>query len=287
METALLRDQSPVPQPESPTSLLLSSILSADEGEEEADLSPSRRSVTSPWALDDCDLMEVDRSLLRGGGSSSSSQLLARPKSARRMPPGLAELTDQDIPLPEHPLPPEVKVTLQNLSAYFQLGQKVDLKQINLNARNSSWNPAYRQVLVLRLVNPMIAAHITPDGTVQIRRVTKMDLDGVKHSCRRITRIVQKCGYPNAKCAKFRIMDLTANAELCFPVRLDGLARKWANKALYEPDVTCGLYFRLAKPRSTFRVTASGKVQITGINSLQDAEEALTLIYPIFREFSR
>lgn len=273
----LLRDQSPVPQPESPTSLLLSSILSADDGEEEADLSPSRRSMTSPWTLDDCNLMEVDRSILCGGGSSSSSQLLARPKSARRMPPGLAELTDQDIPLPEHPLPPEVKVTLQNLSAYFQLGQKVDLKQINLNARNSSWNPAYRQVLVLRLVNPMIAAHITPDGTVQIRRVAKMDLDGVKHSCRRITRIVQKCGYPTAKCAKFRILDLTANAELCFPVRLDGLARKWANKALYEPDVTCGLYFRLAKPRSTFRVTASGKVQITGINSLQDAEEALTL----------
>lgn len=97
----------------------------------------------------------------------------------------------------------------------------------------------------------------------------------------------RNCGYPDAQCKSFRLVEQSAVADLRFPVRLEALAQKWARHVMYEPEVCCMANFYLKHPRSRVQVWASGKVRIAGTQSIETAREVMRRMYSILREFAQ
>lgn len=219
------------------------------------------------------------------GGSSSSAAPAAVPKKAAT--DAAAQGGDTDIPEPKGGLPPEVDLQPTSLAAYFKLQCQVDVQKVLLGARNAELNPRRHHALILRLVEPRVAALVFPCGAVHLSHMKGADEELARRAARRITCIVQKCGHPEARCSSFRISRRTARAHLPFPVRLDRLALKWKRHALYEPEISPNLFFSVKSPRCTITVTKTGKLLFNGFATMQDAEEALRKTYAIFREFSR
>ena len=95
----------------------------------------------------------------------------------------------------------------------------------------------------------------------------------------------RRCGY-DARCEKFRLTCQHVNADLCFPVRLEALAKKWHRHVLYEPEVHARACFYLQHPRCCVSITSSGKANVFDAPNLEDGQEAIRRVYSIFREFS-
>merc|ERR1712217_618951 len=132
---------------------------------------------------------------------------------------------------------------------------------------------------------PKITARILPDGVVTIINGFNCEELG-KKTARKIARMIQKCGHPNANCVDLRFLNFRCSADCRFPVRLERFAEKWSRHAEYEPEVNAQCMFYLSQPRCTLRISASGKV-ILLCEGKEDALEALRRVYPLLREFSR
>lgn len=81
-------------------------------------------------------------------------------------------------------------------------------------------------------------------------------------------------------------MKQQVRADLCFPVRLDGLAEKWGRHVLYDPDVTSAATMYLKRPRCCIQVWASGKLKAF-VENVDSGKEAIQRVYALLQEFSR
>mmetsp|Transcript_45346 Transcript_45346/g.120250 ORF Transcript_45346/g.120250 Transcript_45346/m.120250 type:complete len:278 (-) Transcript_45346:200-1033(-) len=189
-----------------------------------------------------------------------------------------------DLPDAVSPLPPDVSPSAVILTATFYLRCELDMKTLAFKLRHAEYNPRKNSSISVRLFNPRVHALLHGSGAVSV--VGSTTIDDLKLSAKRVARLVQRCGYPDAKFDCYRLTSLMAKADLHFPVRLDALAMKWRKNAVYEPEMYCGCVFRVKDPLCTLLVTAGGKVMVTGLTSLEDVTEALRKTHSIFAEFS-
>lgn len=221
--------------------------------------------------------------------SASSTTEPAKADSSRT---ALAVATaDADIPVSDEPLPEEIEVKLVAMHACFTTKCILDLKVLSMRLRNAELNPRKSTWLVLRLLDPHVTAMVAAGGGVKLLSVGSAAEDPfeevLRHGARRVARLLQRSGYPEAVCEGFRFTSCRAQTDLGFPVRLEALARKWGRHVTYQPDVINSCIFYLQEPRCTFSVKSTGKVIMTGLHSSDAAKVALQKVYPIFREFSR
>lgn len=212
--------------------------------------------------------------------SGETDAVVPAAKESRLMP-----LNDAvpDLPEPTLALPADVVVIPERGSANFKLGCKVDLKLLNVNVRNCEYNPRVSAAAKIRLLNPRATTIVRPSGCVAIHGGA--DPEELKHSARRVARLVQKSGHEEASCKAFKVSNSQFKADLRFPVRLETLARKWQHHAFYEPEVNQGCIFRMRRPPCTLHVFASGKVVIhAGSLDIKQAQEAVRIVYPLFSE---
>mmetsp|Transcript_76450 Transcript_76450/g.247519 ORF Transcript_76450/g.247519 Transcript_76450/m.247519 type:complete len:176 (-) Transcript_76450:199-726(-) len=175
------------------------------------------------------------------------------------------------------------------MAATFHLRCEVNLQQCAMQLRNATYNPRCRNgsVLRIRLVDPTpLCAEFWPGGEACIKSC-KANAEELRVIARRLARMIQKCGHPNAKFSAFRVYNLQAQARLGFPVRLEAVAKKWERHCMYEPEVTNCLQFFLAEPRCSLQIYGTGTVAVKGAAGMPEAQEALRKVYPLLREFSR
>lgn len=197
---------------------------------------------------------------------------------------------DLDCDIPEHstPLPPEVQVSNVSRGWICSLGCLVDLERVCFNIRGAELRTGCRidAKVMLRMVEPRVTVAVGEDGTVRLGWCTLDHAEAIR-TARRVARMVQRCGHPDAKFLAFRQMSLQAKAQLPFPVRVGELATKWRRRVMYEPDVTGGAVFVLRNPRCTLTFYSTGTVKISaGAITPEDAHEAIRKVYPILRDFS-
>uniref|UniRef100_A0A3Q2CSR2 TATA box binding protein like 2 n=1 Tax=Cyprinodon variegatus TaxID=28743 RepID=A0A3Q2CSR2_CYPVA len=112
--------------------------------------------------------------------------------------------------------------------------------------------------VIMRIREPRTTALIFSSG--------KMVCTGAKSeeqsrlAARKYARVVQKLGFP-ARFLDFKIQNMVASCDVCFPIRLEG-----ADCSLhsYEPELFPGLIYRMVKPRIVLLIFVSGKVVLTG-----------------------
>uniref|UniRef100_A0A3Q3QIP2 TATA box-binding protein-like 2 n=1 Tax=Monopterus albus TaxID=43700 RepID=A0A3Q3QIP2_MONAL len=190
---------------------------------------------------------------------------------------------------PMTPMTPVTPVTersgiipqLQNIVSTVNLGCPLDLKFIALQARNAEYNPKRFAAVIMRIREPRTTALIFSSG--------KMVCTGAKSeeqsrlAARKYARVVQKLGFP-ARFLDFKIQNMVASCDVCFPIRLEGMVLTHQH---YEPELFPGLIYRMVKPRIVLLIFVSGKVVLTGAKERAEIYEAFENIYPILRGFRK
>uniref|UniRef100_UPI0037E8766A TATA box-binding protein-like 2 n=1 Tax=Semicossyphus pulcher TaxID=241346 RepID=UPI0037E8766A len=193
---------------------------------------------------------------------------------------------------PMTPMTPVTPVTersgiipqLQNIVSTVNLGCPLDLKFIALQARNAEYNPKRFAAVIMRIREPRTTALIFSSG--------KMVCTGAKSeeqsrlAARKYARVVQKLGFP-ARFLDFKIQNMVASCDVCFPIRLEGLVLTHQQFSSYEPELFPGLIYRMVKPRIVLLIFVSGKVVLTGAKERAEIYEAFENIYPILRGFRK
>lgn len=233
---------------------------------------------------------------IHGGGAAAaaSSSWAAAPAVGSRLPlrrvkgnaaPFLPEDAPDDLPLcAEHLIPEDVRPLPFVMIARFNLKIEVDLKMVAFGVRHAEYNPRKHGSITIRLVNPRCTCLLRASGVCSITGSTT-DEQVLKHSAKKVARLVQRCGHQQAKFAEWSVVSLLCKVDLGHPVRLDSLTSRWRQFAVYEPEVYSGCIFKLRKPRWTYNITAGGKVMISGTRTVDEATDALRRIYPILGEF--
>ncbi|XP_074517743.1 TATA box-binding protein-like 2 isoform X2 [Sebastes fasciatus] len=169
---------------------------------------------------------------------------------------------------PMTPMTPMTPVTersgiipqLQNIVSTVNLGCPLDLKFIALQARNAEYNPKRFAAVIMRIREPRTTALIFSSG--------KMVCTGAKSeeqsrlAARKYARVVQKLGFA-ARFMDFKIQNMVASCDVCFPIRLEGLVLTHQQFSSYEPELFPGLIYRMVKPRIVLLIFVSGKVVLT------------------------
>jgi len=196
----------------------------------------------------------------------------------------MAQMVDpsQQVDLQLHPS--GLVPTLQNVVSTVNLGCKLDLKTIALQARNSEYNPKRFAAVIMRIRDPKTTALIFSSGKMVCTGAKSEDMSRV--AARKYARIIQKLGY-EAQFKEFKVQNIVGSVDVKFPIRLEGLAFAHGHFSSYEPEIFPGLIYRMVKPKIVLLIFVSGKVVLTGAKERNETYEAFENIYPVLTEFRK
>lgn len=170
---------------------------------------------------------------------------------------------------------------IQNIVATVNLGCKLDLKNIALQARNAEFNPKRFSAVIMRIRNPRTTALIFESGKMVVTGA-KSEADS-NLAARKYAKIVRNLQYPQVRFKDFKIQNMVGSCDVKFPIRLEGLQLN-NMFARYEPEIFPGLVFRMVDPKVVLLIFVSGKVVLTGAKSRDEIHRAFENIYPMLLE---
>nr|O17488.1 RecName: Full=TATA-box-binding protein; AltName: Full=TATA sequence-binding protein; Short=TBP; AltName: Full=TATA-binding factor; AltName: Full=TATA-box factor; AltName: Full=Transcription initiation factor TFIID TBP subunit [Artemia franciscana]CAA05488.1 TATA-binding protein [Artemia franciscana] len=179
---------------------------------------------------------------------------------------------------------PGIIPVLENIVSTVNLGCRLDLKKIALQARNAEYNPKRFAAVIMRIREPRTTALIFSSGKM-VCTGAKSEEDS-RLAARKYARIVQKLGF-SAKFLDFKIQNMVGSCDVKFPIRLEGLVLTHGQFSSYEPELFPGLIYRMVKPRIVLLIFVSGKVVLTGAKVRQEIYDAFENIYPILKGFKK
>merc|ERR1712129_138544 len=138
--------------------------------------------------------------------------------------------------------------------------------------------------VIMRIREPKSTALIFGTGKVMVTGAKSEEK--ARKAARKYARILQKLDFP-AQFRGFAIHNVVCSADLGFPVRLEGLARRFPTCSSYEPELFPGLIYRLQDPKITILVFVSGKIVLTGGKSRAQIDNAFGKMYPILVRFKK
>ncbi|XP_038984884.1 TATA-box-binding protein 2-like isoform X3 [Phoenix dactylifera] len=164
----------------------------------------------------------------------------------------------QSVDLAEHPS--GIVPTLQNIVSTVNLGCKLDLKIIALQARNAEYNP-------------------------KVCTGAKSE-EQSKLAARKYARVVQKVGF-QAQFMDFKVQNVVASCDVKFPIRLERLALHHNAFCSFEPEIFPGLIYRMKDPKIVLLIFVSGKIVLTGAKSRDQIKRGFEQIYPVVLEYRK
>ncbi|KAG3236620.1 hypothetical protein PI124_g18377 [Phytophthora idaei] len=154
------------------------------------------------------------------------------------------------------------------------VNDRVDIKKLALLVRNADYAPRGFSAVVMRFQAPR-ATFVVIGAT---------SVADAKLAAEKLVSILKKMSFPS-DCSPFTIRNVVGAADVCFRIRLEGLARDHLRFSTYEPELFPGLIYRMLRPKSTLLIFISGKIVITGCQSSADGERALGTIYPVLLQY--
>ena len=172
-----------------------------------------------------------------------------------------------------------------NIVACVDYGCEIDLFKIATHARNAEYNPKRFPAVTLRIQDPKATGLTFKNGKMNI--VGCRTEESAFLAARKFGRILKNLGFP-VKLKSFTIANMVATMDAKFPIHLESMAASQHRIFVtYNPEIFAGLIYRLPKPRATLLIFVSGKVVVTGTQSVQNIVEAGNHIYPILELFAR
>lgn len=176
-----------------------------------------------------------------------------------------------------------IRPKMTNVVSGFDIGIKVDLKDIARRALNAEYNPNRFNAVVMRIREPKTTALIFPSGRIIVTGAKSVD--DSKLACRKIARIIQKLNYTQAQLKDWKVVNLVGLIELPFEINVTRLAIRKPFLGMWEPEIFPAFVGRILKPKMTFLAFSSGKIVVAGFKKQKDLDTALDLIFPVLVEF--
>ena len=176
------------------------------------------------------------------------------------------------------------KPELQNIVSTVNMGCKLDLQTIALNARNAEYNPRRFAAVIMRIREPKTTALIFHSGKM-VCTGAKCE-DESKTAAKRYTHIIKKIGFP-AKFGEFKIQNIIASCDVGFSIRLEGLNNEHGTWCHYRPEIFPGLIYRMHEPKIILLIFISGKIVLMGARQREDLYTAYENIHPVLIQFKK
>ena len=191
----------------------------------------------------------------------------------------------------EQPQIDEPKIT--NIVFKFNVGCKLNLKQISLVCENSEYNKTSINALKMKLENPRAKALIFNSGKIIVYG-TKNEIDA-KKAARKIVGILKNNGL-KAKFEDFQIINMCATFDFGFKIHLTQLYENFwiknkikfenqQNKVHYEPEIFPGLIYKMDNPKLTTTIFASGKGILVGAKERETFKIGFEKIYSLVAKY--
>jgi transcription initiation factor TFIID TATA-box-binding protein len=164
------------------------------------------------------------------------------------------------------------------------LGTRLDLKQIALQARNAEYNPKRFAAVIMRIREPKTTSLIFASGKMVCTGAKSEELSRL--AARKYARIIAKLGFP-VTFTDFKIQNIVGSCDVKFPIRLEGLAYDHNFFSSYEPELFPGLIYRMVQPKIVLLIFVSGKIVLTGAKQREEIYTAFEQIYPVLTEFRK
>jgi len=192
----------------------------------------------------------------------------------------------------------ELDVALNNVVCSFGLGRGLELELLVQKGVNIEMKVATPNRVTMKMRRPETTATVFRSGKVNM--VGARSEAEARLVARRYARTIQKLSLAHPALLtkgrgrigfhNFRIVNVFASCALAFDVRLREFAaaeRAKDEKACsYEPELNTGVVYRVAEPKATVRVLATGRLTLQGAR-VSAVYSALKTIYPLLRQFGK
>jgi len=179
----------------------------------------------------------------------------------------------------------EIEPVVQNVIATVNLQCKLDLPKIQKKARNAEYNPKRFPALVMRIREPRTTALIFGSGKLVVTGARSEKESRL--SAKKFSTIIKKLGY-SVSPTEFKVQNVVASCDVGFKLALESLHNsEHSDFCTYEPELFPGLIYRMAKPKTTILVFASGKIVLTGAKGKKDVQKAFNNIFPVLTSFKK
>jgi transcription initiation factor TFIID TATA-box-binding protein len=174
---------------------------------------------------------------------------------------------------------------VEGFTISFHLQLNIDLRALAFKVKNAEYNPRKINSCVIRLKSPKCTVMIYAMGKVLVSGAQTYDIAFL--AAKKIAKLITKCGFGEGKVTDIRIENMIATGDVKFPIRLEGIANEHRASSSYEPELFCGLVFRLFQPKVSALLFVTGKYTISGAKSEAEAREAFQLIYPVLEKYRK
>ena len=189
---------------------------------------------------------------------------------------------------------PEPKI--QNIVSTACFNCNLNLKQIALQEKNSSYNPSRFSGLIMRIKEPKTTALLFSNGKI-VCLGAKTEEES-KHACRKYGKILKQLGY-NVSFKNFKIRNMVGSCSLNFKIPLGRLYVEMKRRSLrvyYESEVFPGLIYYYMNSNNNdeqnderanivFLIFNSGNIVIAGAKKREQIYESFQKVYPVLKKF--
>jgi len=176
-----------------------------------------------------------------------------------------------------------LNISIENISAEFEVFRELDLHEVASNCINTEYK--FGSGLVeLRLKKPPVSARIFAKG--KIVTVGALSVLEARTGCRRIARLLQRCGIRNIRFKNFRVNSIMAAMKLPFGISLDRFYCHYQKiffaKISFLPELEN--FLKLKLKTAQIQIWSSGSLKMYA-QSTDNLTEAVKTILPMLTPF--
>jgi transcription initiation factor TFIID TATA-box-binding protein len=166
----------------------------------------------------------------------------------------------------------DIKVV--NIVASTTIADYIDIEKVYAKNKKAIYDPERFPGVVYRLDDPKVAMLLFRTGKVNCTGAK--NIENIQKGLSHIVKLLKKTGVKVYKNPEIVIQNMVATYDLGVELKLNTIAVALGLENIeYEPEQFPGLVFRIYDPKSVMLLFSSGKVVITGANTMENLRKAV------------
>ncbi|MCI0500351.1 MAG: TATA-box-binding protein [Epsilonproteobacteria bacterium] len=166
------------------------------------------------------------------------------------------------------------KIKIENIVAYAQISELLDIKLLSEKISNSSYDPLEFDGLSIKYDDEKIAVIVLRTGKIVCTgaKETTDATDKIK----KVTSEIKKIGFEIKKDYEIKIENITVSTDLKKELHLASIATGLILQNVeYQPDVFAGLTYKMDEFCTILILFSAGKLVCTGAKNIDDATNSI------------
>jgi transcription initiation factor TFIID TATA-box-binding protein len=169
------------------------------------------------------------------------------------------------------------RIKIENIVAYAQTAELLDIELLSEKFPGSSYNPAEFEGLSVKYDEDKIAVIVLGNG--KIICTGAKTLEDATDKIKKVSNKIKKTGFELKKDYDINIENVIVSTDFNKELRLSSIADGLLLQNVdYHPEDFPGLIYRMGSPNAVILLFSSGKLVCTGVKSIEDATNAVKMM---------